>query len=238
MVESSVQGTSQEERYKMTEFEGEERSPLKEVIAKKSRANSPPPNYRKSLMKMITPWAKEPGKGEASSASKRGKKAPTSLKSSGDEKNKPITGGLASWRRNYGLLPVLQQTIQAMETEKLSFTNLKFNLMVYQPLIANGTITIDTKDSKKVTDNANDLKNRVKTILEKFKITFNLPPRVCPESDHEQVEAALVSLLELDREYEGNVRCKVRQFAESTKGKYFDVSIWSDNYLTNFLKIF
>ena len=116
------------------------------------------------------------------------------------------TGG-AGWRRKYALLPVLKQVTKAMEDEKLSFSNLKFSTMVFSPLIVDGTITLDsTMSSKRHADKANDLKTRIQTILTKFQRTFILPPNFCPPGDHAEVEATLVTIAELNTEYDGNPR--------------------------------
>ena len=121
------------------------------------------------------------------------------------------TGG-AGWRRKYALLPVLKQVTKAMEDEKLSFSNLKFSTMVFSPLIVDGTITVDsTISSRRYADKANDLKTRIQAILTKFQRTFILPPSFCPPGDHAEVEATLVTITELNTEYDGNPRLYKRK---------------------------
>ncbi len=213
MVQENVDSTVQEDRHGRLEKEefSLERSPLKDVsngpmMAKKSLA--PVPSASRKMLDLITPWARDKPSAKTGGKRKCKKDAPVMSKKTNS----------SGWRRNYGLRPVLNASLAAMEEQKLCFSQLKFSSMVYEPLIENGTITIDNLDSKKKADKANELKSRITTILSMFSRSLNLPHNYCPEEDHQAVEASLVQILELDREYEGNTRCNVKQFKESKTG--------------------
>ena len=223
MVQESVDSTVQEDshgRIEKEEFSLEEikRSPMTDIsndpmMAKKSSAPVQASGSKK-MFDLLTPWMRE--KPSAKTGKRKSKKDPPI------EAKKSNSSG---WRRNYGLLSVLEASRAAMEEQKLSFAQLRFSTMVYDQLIDNGTITIENLDSKKKADKANELKSRITTILSSFSRTMNLPQNVCPPEDHKDVESCLVQILELDREYEGNTRCNVQQFKESKTGNIMSLTI-------------
>ena len=237
LVTEGINSTTKESRFiveDVEEFEngvGKRTSPLKDVsnqlqVPVVARKSQPVSQSASQMLSMIAPWAdKESGVPKSSKPKGGGKRKRKQILESGDTQDSqpednPTSG--AGWRRNYALLSVLKQIVKAMEDEKLSFSNLKFSTMVFSPLIEDGTITVDsTMTSRKHADKSNDLKSRIQTILTKFKKTYNLPPNVCPDSDHKEIEQTLVAITELDTEYDGNPRCNVKKFKESKSGNYF-----------------
>ena len=182
----------------------------KPVVARKSSAAN-------SLEKMMNPsWASgdKTDKRKKSPVAQVAKKTKVVSPSPGPSTSKGDTGdNLYGWRRNFGLLEVLQQVGKAMVIQKVPFEVLKFSTSVYQPLIEAGVIQVNPgMDSKKLSDASTVLKSKIKTIINKFAKESSIPARVCPLEDRPRIEEELRDILLNNKSFEGNTRASIRQY--------------------------
>ena len=159
---------------------------------------------------------------------KKGKQ-PTrvTVKSHSDSEDEVASTKKIKWLRSYTLTSVLDQVLKAMTKERLPLKSLSFTKDVLDPMIKDQKVQFDIPEGKegrkKIRDRADRLKVSVLNIVSHYEDTLALPDGLCGDEATE-VCAIVVQILELSREYDGNVR-SVTTVYKQTSGENLDTHI-------------